>query len=138
MSLLKDYISGALIRNIMGSLQDSFIIHFGRAILLARWRWVREKLLRIQPAPMHLCAGEGPASTFNTGGALDDLHPGARIHQPPHEAEVALRHGLSRPQPDYEALHGLLGYLVELDQLLQLVAKGHHKTFSVELPSSDL
>ena len=122
---LNNYISGALIRNIAGTLQDSLIVHFGRTILLARWRRGSKKLLRIQPAPVHLCAGKGPVSTFNTGGALDDLHPGARIHQPPYEAEVAPGHGLSRPQPDYEALHGLLGYLVEFDQLLQLVASGH-------------
>ena len=43
----------------------------------------------------------------------------------PTEAEVAPRHSLLRPQPNYEALHGLFGRLVELDQLLQLVAKGH-------------
>ena len=87
---------------------------------------------------MHLCAGKGPTSTFNTGGALDNLHLGARIHQPSHEAEVAPRHGLSRPQPDYEALHGLLGYLVELDQLLQLVARGHRMAGLSVLRTEDL
>ena len=69
--------------------------------------------------------GKGPTGTFNAGGVLDDFNPRARIHQPPHQAEVAPRHGLLRPQPNYEALHGLFGRLVELDQLLQLVAKGH-------------
>ena len=108
-SSLKDYISGALICNIAGSLQDNFIILLRRAILLARWRWVREKLLRIQFAPLHLYAGKGPTSAFDTGGALDYIQPGACIHQPPHEAKVATRHGLSRPQPDYEALHGQIG-----------------------------
>ena len=87
---------------------------------------------------MHLCTGKGLAGTFNAGGALDDLHPGAHIHQPPHEAEVAPRHGLSRPQPDYEALHGLLGYLVELDQLLQLVAEGHRMSGLSILRPEDL
>ncbi len=86
-------------------------------LLSQRWR-VRHKLLSIHLAPMHLCAGKGPTGTFNTGGVLDDFNPWTRIHQPPHQDELAPRHGLLRPQPNYEALHGLLGYLVELDQLL--------------------
>ena len=69
--------------------------------------------------------GKGPVSTFNTGGVLDDFNPWTRIHQPLHQAEVAPRHGLLRPQPNYEAPHCLFGYLVELDQLLQLVARWH-------------
>ena len=91
-------------------------------MLLALWWWVRHKLLGIHLAPVHLCVGKGPTGTLNTGGVLDDFNPRARIHQPPHQAEVAPRHGLLRPQPNYEALHGLFGRLVELDQLLQLVA----------------
>ena len=94
-------------------------------MLLALWWRVRHKLLGIHLAPVHLCAGKGPTGTLNTGGVLDDFNPQARIHQLPHQAEVAPRHGLLRPQPNYEALHGLFGRLVELDQLLQLVAKGH-------------
>ena len=63
--------------------------------------------------------------TFNTDGALDDFNPWTGVHQPPHQTEVTPRHGFSRPQPNYEALHGLFGHLVELDQLLQLVTQGH-------------
>ena len=93
-------------------------------LLALRWR-VHHKLLGIHLAPVHLCVGEGPTGTLNTGGVLDNFNPRARIHQPPHQAEVAPKHGLLRPQPNYEALHGTFGRLVELDQLLQLVAKGH-------------
>ena len=67
-----------------GTLQDTLIIHLGRAILLAqRWR-VRHKHLSIHLALVHLSTGKGPTVTFNTGGSLDDLNPWTRIHQPPH------------------------------------------------------
>ena len=79
-SLLKNYIFGALISNLAGTLQDTLIIHFGRAILLARQRRVRPKLLSIHPAPVHFCTGKGPTGTFNAGGVLDDFNPGTRIH----------------------------------------------------------
>ena len=123
-SLLKNYIFGAFVRYTASTLQDALIIHLGRAILLARWWRVRQKLLSVQLAPVHLSTGKGPTGTFDTDGALDDLNPWTRVHQTPHQTEVAPRHGFSRPQPSYEALHGLFGHLVELDQLLQLVAQG--------------
>ena len=48
--LLKYYIIGALTRNSAGTLQDTLVIHLGRAIPLARrWR-VRHKLLSIHLA----------------------------------------------------------------------------------------
>ena len=84
-------------------------------MLLALWWRVRHKLLGIHLAPVHLCAGKGPTGTLNTGGMLDDFNLRARIHQPPHQAEVAPRHGLLRPQPNYEALHGLFGRLTTRD-----------------------
>ena len=94
-------------------------------MLFPRWWPVLHKLLSIQLAPVHLSAGKGPTGAFNAGGVLDDINPQTGVHQPPHQTGVAPRHGLLRPQPDYEALHGLFGHLVELDQLLQLVAQGH-------------
>src|SRR3954469_9151748 len=54
-----------------------------------------------------------------------DFQPWAGIHKQPHQAEVAVGKGIARPHPDYKAPHGLFGRLVELDQLLQLVAHGH-------------
>ena len=93
-------------------------------MLLPR-RWpVLHKLLSIQLAPVHLSTGKGSTGTFNANGALDDFEPWTGPHQPPHQPEIAPRQSLSRPQPDHEALHGLFGRLVELDQLLQLVAQG--------------
>ena len=86
--------------------------------MLFPWPWpVLHKLLSIQLALVHLSTG-----TFNADGALDDFEPWTGPHQPPHQPEIAPRQSLSRPQPNYEALHGLFGRLVELDQLLQLVA----------------
>ena len=117
-SLLKNYIFGAFVRYKAGTLQDALIIHLGHAILLARWWRVRQKLLSVEPALVHFSTAKGPTGTFNTDGALDDFNPWRSIHQPPHQTEVAPRHGFSRPQPNYEALHGLFGHLVELDQLL--------------------
>ena len=79
-------------------------------------RWlVLQKLLSIQLALVHLSTGKGPTGTFNVDGALDDFEPWTGLHQPPHQSEVAPRQGLSRPQPNYEALQGLFGRLVELD-----------------------
>ena len=89
-------------------------------------RWpVLHKLLSIQLAPVHLSTGKGPTGTLNADRALDDFEPWTGLHQPLHQPEIAPRQSLSRPQPNYEALHGLFGRLVELDQLLQLVAQGH-------------
>ena len=89
-------------------------------------RWpVLHKLLSIQLALVHLSTGKGPTGTFYADGAPDDFKPWTGPHQPPHQPEIAPRQSLSRPQPNYEAFHGLFGRLVELDQLLQLVAQGH-------------
>ena len=124
-SLLKYYIFGAFIRYKAGTLQDALIIHFGPAMLLPlRWPLCHQ-ILSIQFALVHFSTGKSPMGAFDANGALDDLNPWTRVHQPPHQTEVAPRHGFSRPQPSYEALHGLFGHLVELDQLLQLVAQGH-------------
>ena len=114
-SLLKNYIFGAFIRYTVSTLQDALVIHLGLAILLARWWRVRHKLLGVHLALVHFSTGKGPTGTFNANGALDDLNPRTRIHHPPHQTEVAPRHGFSRPQPSCEALHGLFGHLVELD-----------------------
>ena len=87
--------------------------------MLFPWRWpVLHKLLSIQLAPMHLSTGKGPTGTFNADGALDDFEPWTGHHQPPHQPELDPRQSLSRPQPNYEALHGLFGRVVELGQLL--------------------
>ena len=94
-------------------------------MLFPQWWPVLHKLLSIQLAPVHLRTGKGPTGTFNADGALDDFEPWTGLHQPPHQPEIAPRQSLSRPQPNYEALHGLFSRLVELDQLLQLVAQGH-------------
>src|SRR3954468_3541530 len=124
-SLLKNYIPGTFIRHKAGTLQNALIIHLGLAMLFPRWWPVLHKLLSIQLAPVHLSTGKGPTGPFDADGALDDFEPWIGLHQPPHQPEVAPRQSLSRPQPNYEALHALFGRLVELDQLLQLVAQGH-------------
>src|SRR3954469_2448604 len=124
-SLLKYYIFSTFVRHKAGALQDALIIHLGLAMLLAlRWP-VLHKLLRIHLAPVHLSTGKRPTGTFDADGALDDFKPWTGVHQPPHQPEVAPRQGLSRPQQNYKALHGLFGHLVELGQLLQLVAQRH-------------
>ena len=102
-------------------------------------RWpVLHKLLSIQPAPVHLRTGKGPTGTFNADGALDDFEPWTGLHQPLHQPKIAPRQSLSRPQPNYEALHGLFGHLMELDQLLRLVAKGHRMSGLSILRPEDL
>src|SRR3954463_13208554 len=124
-SLLQNYIHGTFIRHKAGTLQNVLIIVLGFAMLLPR-RWpVLHKLLTVQLAPVHLSTGKGPPGTLDADGALDDFKPWIGPHQPLNQSEVTPRQGLSRPQPNYEAIHGLFGRLVELDQLLQLVAQGH-------------
>src|SRR3954464_13851829 len=123
-SLLENYIPGTFIRHKAGTLQNVLIIILGLAMLFPR-RWpLLHKLLTLQLAPVHLSSGKGPPGTFDADGALDDLEPWTGFHQPLHQSEVAPRQGLSRPQPNYEALHGLFGHLVELDQLLKMAAQG--------------
>src|SRR3954466_3380178 len=129
-SSFKNYILGTFIHHKAGSRQNILIIVLGLAMLLHRRRPVPHKLLTVQLTPVHLCTGKGPTGkgptgTFNADGALDDLKPWTGLHQPPHQPKVAPRQGLSRPQPNYEALHGLFGCLVELDQLFKLAAQGH-------------
>ena len=108
-SLLKNYIFGAFIRYKAGTLQDALIIRFRDAMLLARRRPVLHKLLTVQLTRVHLCTGKGPTGTFDADGALDDLEPQTGLHQLPHQSEIAPRQSISRPQPNYEALHGLFG-----------------------------
>src|SRR3954465_10830973 len=124
-SSFKNYILGTFIHHKVGTRKNILIVVLGLAMLLPRRRPVPHKLLTVQLTPVHLCTGQGPTGTFNADGALDDLEPWTGLHQPPHQPEVAPRQGLSRPQPNYEALHGLFRRLVELDQWLQLVAQGH-------------
>src|SRR3954462_830142 len=94
-------------------------------MLLPLRRPVLHQLLTVKLTPVHLCTSKGPPGTFDAGGTFDDLKPWTGLHQPPHQPEVAPRQGLSGPQPNYEALHGLFGRLVELDQLFQLIAHRH-------------
>ena len=124
-SSLKYYIFGTFVRHKAGALQDALIIHLGVAMLLAlRWP-VLHQLLSIHLAPVYFNTSKRPAGALNADGALDDFEPWTGPHQPPHQPEIAPRQGQSRPQLNYEALHGLFGHLMELDQLLQLVAQGH-------------
>ena len=81
-------------------------------MLLALRRPFLDQLHSVQLGPLHLHTGESPACTFDADGPLDDLQPWAGIHKPPHQAEVAVRKGVARPQPDYKALHGLFDRLV--------------------------
>src|SRR3954465_2985966 len=124
-SSFKNYILGTFIRHKAGTSKNILVIVLELAMLLPRRRPVPHKLLTVQLTPVHLCTGKGPTGTFDADRVLDDLEPWTSLHQPSHQSEVAPRQGLSRPQPNYEALHGLFGRLVELDQLLQLVAQGH-------------
>ena len=97
-SLLKNYIFGAFTRYKAGTLQDALIIRFRDAMLLARRRPVLHQLLCIHLALVHFSMGKRPTGTFDADRALDDLEPWTSLHQPPHQPEVAPRHGLSRPQ----------------------------------------
>ena len=124
-SLLKNYIFGALIRYAAGTLQDTLIIHFGVAMLLALRRPLLHQLLGVHLGPVHLRTGKSPACTFDADGPLYDFQPWAGIHKLPHQAEVAVGKGVARPHPDYKAPHGLFDRLVQIDQLLQLVAHRH-------------
>src|SRR3954466_13987259 len=124
-SSFKNYILGTFIRHKAGTRKNILVIVLGLAMLLPRRRPVPHKLLTVQLTPVHLCTGKGPTGTFDADGALDDLEPWTGLHQPPHQPATAARQGLSGPQPNYEALHGLFGHLVELELRFQLVTQGH-------------
>ena len=94
-------------------------------MLLALWGSILHELLSVQLAPMHLRAGKGPVGTLNVNGSLDHFKPRTGIHHPLDQAEVASRHGLTRPHPDYEILHGHFSRPMEFNQLLQLVTQRH-------------
>ena len=83
-------------------------------LLALRWPLLHQ-LLSVHLGLVHLCTGKSPAGTFDTDGPLDDFQSWEGIHKPPHQAEVAVGKGVSRPHPNYKALHGLFGRLVLLD-----------------------
>ena len=113
------------LRHKASTLQDTFIILFGVAMLLAlRWPLLHQ-LFGVHLRPEHFRLGKSPARTLNADIPLYDFKPWAGIYYPLDKAEVAAGQGLARPQPDYEVLHGQFGRLVEFDQLLQLVTQGN-------------
>ena len=91
-------------------------------MLLALRRPLLHQLHGVQLRLVHLRLGKSPARTLDADGLLYNFKSWAGIYEPPHQTEVAVRQGISRPHPDYKTLHGLFGRLVKLDQLLQLVA----------------
>ena len=124
-SLFRYHIFCTLVHYETGTLQDTLIVHLGVTMLLARRRPFLHQLHGVHLGPLHLHTGESPACTFDADGPLYDFQPWAGIHKPPHQAELAVGKGVARPHPDYKAPHGLFGRLVQLDQLLQLVAHMH-------------
>ena len=87
---------------------------------------------------MHLClvlldAGEGHPSTFYARRLLDDVDMWHCIDKSLHQTEIAVRNGLSRPQPDHDVLHGSSGYLVELGPLGHLFAQQQWALWLAEL-----
>ena len=57
---------GTLIRHKAGSLQYTFIVQLGLAVLLTLRRPLSHQLLRVKLPPMHFCTGERHARTFYT------------------------------------------------------------------------
>ena len=98
-SLLKNYIFGAFIRYKASTLQDTVIILFGMAMLLALRRPLLHQLFGVHLRPVHFRPGKSPARTLNADGLLYDFKPPAGIHKPPHQTEVATQQGLARPHP---------------------------------------
>ena len=123
MHSFKDYILCTLLRHKAGSLHDTVIIFFGSAVLLALRRPLGHQRRGVHLHPMHLCTGKGDPRTFNANRPLYDLKSWAGTHKTLHEIQVAAGHWLGKPQTDYEVLHGQFGCLVQLDQLLKLVAR---------------
>ncbi len=74
----------------------------------------------------------GPIESGSIGHAAEKIYE--RSWRTPNSG----KHGFPRPQPNYEAPHGMFGHLVELDQLLQLVAKGHRMSGLSILRPEDL
>ena len=79
---LKYYILSTFLRHKAGTLQDTVIILFGVAMLLALWWPLLYQLFGIHLRPMHFRTGKGPARTLNADGPLYDLKPWAGIHKP--------------------------------------------------------
>ena len=94
-------------------------------MLLTHGRSLGGELDSVHLRPLHLDTGEGHPRTLDADRPLDDVKPGAGIDQPLHEPEVAAGYSFGRPQPDYQILHGQFGRPMQLDQLFQLIAKGH-------------
>ena len=69
-SSLKYYIFGTFVRHKEGALQDTLIICFWDAMLLARRRPILHQLLRIHLAPVHFSTGKRPTGTFDADERL--------------------------------------------------------------------
>ncbi len=73
----KNYVFGTFIGHETSALHNAIVVLLGIAMRLALRRPVLHQLLRIQLAPMHLCAGKGPAGTLNANRSPDDFEPRA-------------------------------------------------------------
>ena len=93
----KDYILGTLLRHKARALQDTVIISFGSAVLLAFQGALGHQRRCVHFRPMHLRTDKGHTRTFNTNRPLYDFKSGAGTHKPLHETEVAAGHRLGRP-----------------------------------------
>lgn len=95
--LLKYNVLGALALYNTGSLEDLVEVPLRPPVLLAlRWP-CSGNLGGLHLCPLHLDAGEGHPSTFNTGRPLKGIDPRKRHKHPLHESEVAARYGLGWP-----------------------------------------
>ena len=93
-------------------------------LLTLRWS-LSHQLLSIKLPLVHLRMGKRHACTLYADRSLNDIEPRASTNNPLHESEVTAWNLLRGPQPDNQVLHGQFSRLVQFDQLLQLIDKGH-------------
>ena len=77
----KYYILSTFLRHKASTLQDTVIILFGVAMLLALRRPLLHQLFGVQLRLVHLRPGKSPARTLDADGPLYNFKPWAGIHQ---------------------------------------------------------
>ena len=67
--------------------------------------------------PECLDSGKGHPCTLNACRPLRSIDTRHRVNKTSHQTKIALGNRLTRPQPDYDVLHGVAGYPMKLGPL---------------------
>ena len=114
---LEHYIFRALTLYQAGGIQDVFKIELRLITVLALGWTPRSNINGLHLSPKCFDSGKGHPCTLNARRPLHSIDMWHRVDKPPHQAKITTRNRFSRPQMDYDILHGSAGYPMQLGPL---------------------